>query len=154
MDKEFFVREIEAHGDVMYRVAFTLLGNDDACKDALQEAALRAWEKRPTLREARYFKTWITRILINGCYDIRRKRRSVLPIDEIPEPSVPPPDPTLWLALEALPEKLRLPLVLCYSEGMSYEEAARALGLSKATLRGRIHRAKGLLRKELDANEA
>ena len=54
-------------------------------------------------------------------------------------------------ALEALPEKLRLPLVLCYSEGMSYEEAAAALRIPLSTLRGRIHRGRGQLRKELNA---
>lgn len=154
MDKEFFAGEIEAHAPMLYRVAYTILKNDDACKDALQDAALKAWEKRHTLREDKYFRTWMTRILINGCYDIRRKRQRIVSFEEVLEPSVPPPDPTLWLALEALPEKLRLPLVLCYSEGMTYEEAAKALGVPLPTVRGRIHRAKGLLRKELEAYEA
>lgn len=65
--------------------------------------------------------------------------------------AVPPPDPTLAMALHALPDKLRLPLMLVYSEGMTYEEAAETLRLPVATVRGRIHRAKGQLRKELDA---
>ena len=56
---------------------------------------------------------------------------------------------SLALALEALPKKLQLPLVLCYSEGMSYEEAADALRIPVTTLRGRIHRGKEQLRKEL-----
>ncbi len=64
---------------------------------------------------------------------------------------VPPPDLTLALALSRLPEKLRLPLVLCYSEGMSYQEIADTLRVPVPTVRGRIHRAKGELRKELDA---
>ena len=66
-------------------------------------------------------------------------------------PTIAPPDPALALALQALPEKLRLPLVLCYSEGMSYEEIAQTLRLPVSTIRGRIHRAKGELRKELEA---
>lgn len=151
MDKDFFVEEIEAHSGMMYRVAYSILHNDDACKDALQDAALKAWEKRHSLREDRYFRTWITRILINVCYNTQRKCRRIVSIEEIAEPSVPPPDPELALALQALPEKLRLPLVLCYSEGMSYQEAADVLHLPVATVRGRIHRAKGELRKELDA---
>ncbi len=149
MDKDFFVREIEAHSGMLYRVAYTILRNDDACKDALQETALKAWEKRHSLREERYFRTWMTRILINTCYDTQRKRRRIVSIEEIPEPSIPAPDPTLAMALQALPEKLRLPLVLCYSEGMSYEEIAHAMRLPLTTVRGRIHRAKGELRKEL-----
>lgn len=152
MDKDFFVREIEAHGDMLYRVAFTILRNDDACRDALQDTALKAWEKRLTLREPRYFRSWVTRILINTCYDTQKKRRRVVLMEDIPEPSAPPPpDPALAAALGALPEKLRLPLTLCYSEGMTYAEIAQTLHLPLATVRGRIHRAKGELRKELDA---
>ena len=151
MDKDFFVQEIEAHSGMLYRVAYTILRNDDACKDALQDAALKAWEKRLTLKDQRYFRTWITRILINACYDAQKKRRRIVSLEEIREPQVSPPDLSLSLALQALSEKLRLPLVLCYSEGMSYAEIAEALHLPVATVRGRIFRAKGELRKELDA---
>ncbi len=151
MDKDFFVRQIDAHGGMLYRVAWSILRNDDDCKDALQETALKAWQKRSALKDERYFRTWIVRILINTCYDTQRKRRRTVSIEEIQEPACPPPDPSLALALEALPEKLRLPLTLCYSEGMSYAEIARALHLPQATVRGRIHRAKEQLRKELDA---
>ena len=151
MDREFFIREIEAHSGMMYRVAYTILRNDDVCRDALQDAALKAWEKRNTLREEAFFRTWMTRILINTCYDTQRKRRRLVSLDEIPEPSIAPPDPSLALALQSLPPKLRLPLVLCYSEGMSYEEIAQTLHLPVSTVRGRIHRAKGELRKELGA---
>lgn len=151
MDKTFFVQELEAHSGMLYRVAWTILRNDDACQDAMQEAALKAWEKRDSLREARYFRTWITRILINTCYDTHRRGRRVVSLEEVPEPSAAPPDLTLSLALQALPEKLRLPLMLCYSEGMSYEEVAQTLRIPVTTVRGRIRRAKGALRKELNA---
>ena len=150
MDKDFFVQELETHSGMLYRVAYTLLHDDDACRDALQEAALKAWEKRHLLRQPQYFRTWITRILINTCYDTIGKRRRIVSLEEIREQASPPPDLTLSLALASLPEKLRLPLVLCCSEGMTYQEAADALRVSVATLRGRIHRAKGALRKELD----
>lgn len=151
MDKDFFVKEIEAHSGMLYRVAYTILRNDDACKDALQDTALKAWEKRGTLKELRYFRTWITRILINTCYDTQRKRRRMVSIEDIPEPQVAAPDISLAMALQSLPEKLRLPLVLYYSEGLTYEEIAQTLRLPMATVRGRIHRAKGQLRKELGA---
>ena len=117
----------------------------------MQETALKAWEKRATLRQPQYFRTWITRIIINTCYDTIKKRRRIVSLEEIREQASPPPDLSLSLALASLPEKLRLPLVLCYSEGMSYQEAASALRLTAATVRGRIHRAKKELRKELEA---
>ena len=89
--------------------------------------------------------------LINVCYDTQRMHRKIVPLDKIPVQSSSAPDPDLAIALEALPEKLRLPLVLCYSEGMTYEEAADVLRIPMTTLRGRIRRGKKELRKELDA---
>lgn len=142
MDKDFFVQEIEAHSGMLYRVAYTILRSDDACQDALQETALKAWERRGSLREPRYFRTWITRILINTCYDTQKKRKRFLSIEDIQEPHAPAPDLSLSMALEALPEKLRLPLMLSCSEGLTYAEIAKALRLPVATVRGRIHRAK------------
>ena len=152
MDRGSFAAAIEACSEMMYRVAWSILRNNADCEDALQDAALKAWEKRAWLRDERFFRTWITRILINVCYDIQRKHRSHVPLEKVPE-QIPAsaPDPGLAAALNALPEKLRLPLVLCYSEGMSYEEAADALRIPVTTLRGRIHRGKEQLRKELSA---
>lgn len=151
MDKEFFVEELEAHHAMLYRVAYTILQNDDACRDALQDTALRAWEKRHALREDRYFRTWVTRILINTCYDTHRRHRRVVVMEEVPEQSVPPQDSGLAMALEQLPERLRLPLVLHYAEGMSYAEIAEALRLPQSTVRSRLHHAREQLRKELEA---
>ena len=151
MDKEFFVSALERQSDMLFRVAYSLLRNPEDCRDALQETALRAWEKRSRLREQRYFATWVTRILINQCHDILRRRRRTVPIEDAAEPMADPPDVTLSLALGRLPEKYRLPLMLQYSEGMSYQEIARTLGVTEGSVRGRIHRAKEQLRKELEA---
>lgn len=152
VDRGFFIAEIEACSDMMYRVAWSILRNDDDVQDALQDAALKAWEKRDRLREEKYFRTWITRILINVCYDAQRKHRRIVPIHMIPDQAAASaPDPDLAIALEAVPEKLRLPLVLCCSEGMTYEEAAEVLRIPVSTLQGRLRRGKEALRKELKA---
>ncbi|MBQ8312830.1 MAG: sigma-70 family RNA polymerase sigma factor [Clostridia bacterium] len=150
MDKQAFAERVVEQTDRMYRIAWTLLRNDDDCRDAMQEAALRAWEKRYTLREEAYFATWLTRILINECHSIQRKRKRVVYLEEVAEPAVQPRDMTLSLALQALPEKLRLPLVMHSLEGMTYDEIAQALRISKATITGRIQRAKQRLKKELE----
>ncbi len=152
MDRGFFIAEIETCSDMMYRVAWSILRNEADVQDALQDAVLKAWEKRDKLREEKYFRTWMTRILINVCYDTQRMHRKIVPLNKIPVQSFyPAPDPDLAMALEALPEKLRLPLVLCYSEGMTYEEAAEVLRIPMTTLRGRLRRGIKELRKELDA---
>lgn len=151
MDRTDFAARMVAQTDRMYRIAWTILRSDEDCRDAMQEAALRAWEKRHTLREEKYFATWLTRILINEAYAIQRKRKHFVPLEEAFVLSAPPKDITLSLALQELPEKLRLPLVMHALEGMSYEEIGKVLRLPHSTIAGRIHRAKQQLRKELEA---
>jgi len=75
MNRDDFAASVIEYTDRMYRIARTILRNDEDCRDAMQEAALRAWEKRYTLREEKYFGTWLIRILINECRNIQRKRR-------------------------------------------------------------------------------
>ena len=152
MDKDWFISQIDACSGMMYRVAWTILRNDADCADALQDAVMKAWEKRSSLRDPSSFKTWITRILINVCYDTQRRNRRTIPLDSVQEQSVSVPDPELAEALATLPDKLRIPLVLVLSEGLTYEEAAKTLHLTAATVRGRIYRARKQLKKEL--NEA
>ena len=151
MDKDTFVSLIEAKGESLYRIAWAILGNNADVADALQETALNAWQHREKLRQAEYFGTWVTRICINVCRRMLRKRRPIISLEDAPEPACPPPDMTLSLALRSLPDNLRLPLMLQYAEGMSYLEIARVLHLPESTVRGRISRAKQQLRKELDA---
>lgn len=153
MTKENYVREVQRCQGSMYRVALTILRNDDDVRDALQEAALKAWEKRHTLREEAYFGTWMTRIVINVCHQMHRKRKREVLMDELPEASQPFSGLTLRLVLETLPEQLRLPLVLKCVEGMSDEEVAGILHLTQSAVRSRIHRARVQLRKELGEHE-
>ncbi len=153
MTKENYVREVQRCQGSMYRVALTILRNDDDVRDALQEAALKAWEKRHTLREEAYFGTWMTRIVINVCHQMHRKRKWEVLMDELPEAPQPFSGLTLRLVLETLPEQLRLPLVLKCVEGMSDEEVAGILHLTQSAVRSRIHRARVQLRKELGEHE-
>ena len=54
MNRDDFAQKVIQQTDCMYRIAYTLLRNDEDCRDAMQEAALKAWEKRASLREERY----------------------------------------------------------------------------------------------------
>ena len=86
MDKDFFVQEIKRNSEKLFRVAYALLRNPEDCRDALQETALKAWEKRHTLRSEQYFATWITRICINCCHNLQRRRKGTVPLDAVAEP--------------------------------------------------------------------
>jgi RNA polymerase sigma-70 factor (ECF subfamily) len=151
MDKDFFVQEIERVSQTLFRVSFTILQNNEDCKDALQQTALKAWEKRSSLRDQKYFSSWITRILINESRNIQRRRRNLVSLETVQEPAVDPPNPELSMIIQSMPERLRLPLILQYAEGMNYEQIAKTLRLPLSTVRGRIYRAKQYLRKELEA---
>ena len=67
MDREEFTRAVLEYEKTLYRVAKSMLGSEADCADAAQNALLRAWERLHTLRDPAYFKTWLTRILINEC---------------------------------------------------------------------------------------
>ena len=76
MDKEQFTAEVLSAEKGLYHVARSILGNDEDCADAMQNAILTAYTKLHTLQKEAYFKTWLTRILINEAYQMLRDRKS------------------------------------------------------------------------------
>ena len=71
-DAEAFIALMEQNRQIMIRIAFAYLGNEEDVADAMQETILSAFEKLDTLRRAEYFRTWLIRILINQCIAMRR----------------------------------------------------------------------------------
>lgn len=149
MDKQRFVALMDTYSRLLYHIAWSMLQSPEDVKDALQETALHAWENRTALRDEASFRPWISRIMVNVCTAMLRKRKRSMPLEGIPEPCQPAHDPSMSMALQALPDKLRLPMILCYVHGMSEKEIAQTLRLPASTVRGRIYRAKQQLRKEL-----
>ena len=66
-DKAAFLQLMEQQEKDLYRIAKAILKNDEDVADAMQETAQTCWEKIGTLKKEEYFKTWLTRILINHC---------------------------------------------------------------------------------------
>ena len=85
MDRQFFIASAQAMERSMYCIARSYLRCEADCEDALQNALLRAWEKRNTLREERYFRTWLTRILIKSCKETLRRQKRETPAADFPE---------------------------------------------------------------------
>ena len=101
----------------LWRISWSILRCGADCDDAVQEAIFRAWRKRGTLREEKYFETWLTRILINECRRMLRRRGSGnAPVPESLADQAEPENPELADAIAALPVELRLPIVLHYME--------------------------------------
>lgn len=69
---------MESQMQNMYKAARSVLCNDEDIADAISDTILVCWEKLSQLKEARYFRTWMTRILLNKCNDILRKRKQMV----------------------------------------------------------------------------
>ena len=140
-DAEAFTEVIQLLTADMYKVAYSILLNDEDAADAIQDTILTCWEKIHTLRKAAFFKTWLTRILINHCYDIRKDNQKVTYLEEYEEP-VAEEDRNSGFKemLSVLDEKYRIVMVLFYEEGYKTGEIAKFLQLSPSTVQTRLQR--------------
>ncbi|NMD37108.1 MAG: RNA polymerase sigma factor [Christensenellaceae bacterium] len=145
MNKEFFTKEVLAMERSLYRIAISYVGQDaDAC-DAVQQALLKAWNKRYSLRELKYFRTWLIRILINCCKNmLKLKKREVLVLDveTIANNKNSEQNYELYKALNTLNEKHRIVLLLHYLEGYKIEEIASILHIPAGTVKSRLNKAR------------
>ncbi len=140
-DKDTFTELINRHMQDMYKVALAILMNDEDVADAIQETILNCWEKIDTLRFNKYFKTWLTKILMNNCYDIIRNKQNQAELNEWDEPAYED-DCNLELkeALDKLEEKYRVIIVMFYWQGYSIEEISKVLELPANTVKTRLKR--------------
>ena len=153
LDREQFTAAVLDAEPTLYRVAKTMLHQEQDCADAAQQAILRAWEQLDTLHSVRYFKTWLVRILINECRTILRRQKRIAPYDAAAAEAIPAPaaedHSDLYAAITALDEKLRLPVELYYLEGFKTREIAVLLGVPENTVKTRLRTAREQLRKDL-----
>lgn len=149
MDKQDFTRQVKQMERRLYRVAMSYTGNEADAADTVQEALLRAWAKRDTLRDESLFSTWMTRILINECKTLLRKRRRITPMETLPQQGNQSPldsQDDLRAALLSLEPHYRVPLVLNALEGYTLREIAGMLRLPEGTVKSRVSRARRQLR--------
>ena len=150
MTRDEFGFRVTARQGRLYRVARGYLRGEHDCMEAVSEAIFKAWQKRDTLRDEKYFDTWLTRILIRECVNVQRRQRRMVPVETLPEaPETPTADEELCLALDALPQKLRSVTVLHYMEGYGVADVAKILGTTKGAVCSRLSRARDALRAAL-----
>lgn len=130
----------------MYKTARSILSNDEDAADAMSEAVLTCWERMGQLKEERFFRTWLTKILVNKCYDILRKKEKLFFTDQMPEVEITEKgyENLEWeQALGALEEHYRVVVMLYYGQGFKTSEIAEILQIPEATVRTRLARARG-----------
>ena len=156
------------------RIAYHYLRDAHDADEAVQDAFVKVFTHITTYREDLPFEVWFTRILVNGCLDLRKSRarrlRWVLPIASSSD--APPPEPVspqrsvedlllssergrqISAAVEQLPDRQRTVFTICHMAEQSTSEVSRALGLSEATVRVHLFRAVRKLRKLLGPQDA
>lgn len=82
-DKVAFETIIMNNIDYLYRIAYTTLRNENNIEDAIQNTILKSFEKIHTLRKEEFFKTWITKILMNECKNLMRKEKKIIYLEDV-----------------------------------------------------------------------
>ncbi len=149
MDKEAFAEVVLSATDSLYHISKTILKNDMDCEDAVQEAIAIGFAKLNTLHQDAYAKTWLTRILINECYSLLKKREKTIALLAEPENEehIRKDYSDLYEALFSLNKEYRLTIVLYYLEDYSIEEIAKIMRIPIGTVKSRLNRGRKSLRR-------
>lgn len=151
-NKDAFVRLITAAEKSLYRVARAILKSDNECADAIQESILKAYKSMGGLREPQYFKTWLTKILINECNRILKNNKKIIPIEEYMDQAYTLDayeKVEIQEAVSSLEDEFRVVVVLFYFEDMSIKDIAQMLEIPEGTVKSRLSRARERLSKQL-----
>ena len=138
-----------------YRLAYSVLQNREDALDAVQTAVCRALERRDSLRDPGAVKTWFTRILLNACQDILRRRARVVPFpEEEPGQEDPePPDDSLSRQVDALPREVGTVIKLRFYEELTLKEIGEITGQNLSTVKSRLYAGLKKLRVAMEGAE-
>ena len=162
-DREAFRLLFETYKDRVFSIAvYSFNGDENAASDISQQIFLKLMTAIGQFRGDSAFTTWLYRLVVNACIDEQRKRRRFLPFGEsTPMSKIADRRPqekryarlevadSVQAAIQKLTPKLRLPILLKYVEGLSYDEIAEVLGCSKGTVASRLNRGHQSLAKKL-----
>jgi len=160
-DKEAVIRQlVEAHQTPLLRLCYLYLHDLQLAEDAVQETFIKAARTLDKFRGESSMKTWLTRIAMRTCCDMRRSfwfrrmDRRFTP-EMLPDPIQAPDEEetALTVAVMNLPKKEREVILLYYYQDMNMSEIADALGVTQPTVSYRLRRAREKLRVELEGRE-
>jgi RNA polymerase sigma-70 factor (ECF subfamily) len=135
------------HQDYVYRLCYGMLGHSQDAEDAAQEACVRALSRLESFRGGAAFRTWLLRVAVTTCLDHLRRRKSCIPLDEVPEieeprGAIPVTRLEVEEALRHLDPTERAALVLREVDGLTYHEMADVMDCSVEAVRSRLYRAR------------
>jgi len=155
-DETTFRTLVIKHKEKVRNLVFITLGDTEYVDDISQDVFISVYHKLGEFRFESKFTTWLYRITVNKCRDYLRKKRVrsiFVPIKETDtdygtgpfSENVDIPN-LVRTAIEKIPERLRVPLVMRDIEGLSYKEIADSLGTEVGTIKSRIFRARETLK--------
>ena len=152
MDKQTFQSNVLASEEMLYRVSKSICFYDSDCEDAVQQAILNAYTKLDSLHEEKYFRTWITRILINECYRVNKLKSREVSFAEYALTSEAVEDNYSFVFTEImkLPSKIRIVIQLYYVEDYSVSEIASILHIPSGTVKSRLSKGRVKLKSILE----
>jgi RNA polymerase sigma-70 factor (ECF subfamily) len=158
-DPEAQRRAFERYRDRVYAVAVRFLkGDEAAAHDVTQAVFVKMFRAAPGFRGEARLSTWLHRIAVNACMDELRRRRRLLFFGDLPDAIHPTTSPDgapsalrteVVAAVDRLPARMRITVLLRYFEDLPYDEIARALQCTTGTVASRLHRAHAILAREL-----
>ena len=132
-DKEAFCNLIRINKIAIYRVAKSILNNEEDIEDAVSEAILKAYKNIQALKQEVFFKTWLIRIVINESNNLYKKRAKEIAVDKDHFKNIKVNDNykdlSLYNAINSLDEELRITTILFYFEDMKYKDIAKVLNV-------------------------
>ncbi len=157
-DETAFESLVRRHGPMVLGLCRRALGDDHEAEDAFQATFLVLVRNARTIRKRESLASWLYGVAQRVARRARARAKQQSPVlhGEATVLTGHDPDqdrfelkPILHDEVERLPEKYRAPVVLCYFEGQSHEEAARQLEWPVGTVKGRLSRARGMLQSRL-----
>lgn len=161
-DEESFDALVQRHKERLFNAAYRVLYDPQAAEDVVQRVFIRLAERRDELADVRSVQAWLYAATLNLSLDVQKTMRRRKEREKAVEDSSRTEGPRevamrselrkeLDLALAGLKNSLRIPLILRYLQGLSYEETGEVLGLSSEAVRKRVKRGLRALRTLLRA---
>lgn len=161
-DPEAFRALFEKHKDMVYSVALRYSGDTAAAQDIAQDTFLKLFSTIGSFRGESNFEAWLYRMVVNRCFDQKRKTRRLTSLPEgiveaLYKTDVSVLDEVLRAEMsthvravvDTLSPDQRMVIVLRYTQGLSYEEIAAILACSAGTVASRLSRAHKVLERRL-----
>ena len=144
------------YSDLLYRICFLILKNEQDVGDVIQETFIQYMKKHPDFESEEKKKAWLIKVSQNKCKDFLRfhKRHSYVPIDEVEDilmgtSDVEASDKVQLEEIWELDYKLKSVVILYYIEGYSIKETAQMLAISESACKKRLERARNKLKEML-----